>query len=86
VCDKSRQALAALRDLRHVGQELDSPVLGDGGFGRVAELSEEVSALFKFRDGPAIIARDELLPARENIFGPEQQRGLLSAGVRVEAG
>jgi hypothetical protein len=64
---------------------LDCPILGDGGFGHVAELQEEVSALFKFRDGPGVIARDELLPARENIFGPEQQRRLLSARVRVEA-
>jgi hypothetical protein len=66
---------------------LNRPVLGDAGFGRVAELLEEVSAIFKLGDGLQVIPPEEiLLPAGENVLRPQQPLSLIRADVRVEAG
>jgi hypothetical protein len=66
---------------------LGRPTLGDGGFGRVARLREEVSAAFELGDGPReSLALQEPLPLVERVLGAQQRLGLGRARARVEAG
>jgi hypothetical protein len=60
VGDESGEPRATLFEFPNVGQELDCPRFGDGGLGRVAETLEEVSAVFKVRDGLEVVALYEV--------------------------